>query len=192
LKMERRQRTRLASAGVVAVVFASGALVGMAVQRSLASEAIVDGAPQAPYDGPDRQGGPAGNRGRTEPRPKIYTQVLTPEQIVVADSLTRLMEVKRDELERDFRRDMDSIFDASARPQQHREERGAMIVQLRNQIRALMTPDQMARYDSLIAAAQAAAEERRRTDREQREQQQGQREGPGRQGQGRAGSSPDF
>jgi hypothetical protein len=189
--MEKRQRTRLASAGVVAVVFASGALVGMAVQRSLASEPAIAEVPQAPFDGPDRQGGPGGNRGRSEPRPRIYNQVLTPEQITVADSLTRLMEVTRDELERDFRHDMDSIFDASQRPQQHREERGALIVDLRNQIRGIMTDEQRVRYDSLIAAAQAAAEERRRTDREQREQQQGQREGPGRQSQGRSGSSPE-
>ena len=183
--MEKRQRTRLASAGVVAVVFASGALVGMAVQRSMASEATVAEVPQAPYDGPDRQGGPGNNRGRSEPGRRIYHQVLTPEQIVVADSLTRVMETQMSEVEREFRRDMDSIFDASARPQQHREERGALIVQLRNQIRAIMTPEQLAQYDSLIAAA----EERRRTEREQREQQQGQREGSGRQG--RSGNPPN-
>jgi hypothetical protein len=187
--MEKRQRTRLASAGVVAVVFASGALVGMAVQRSLASEAPVADVPVAPYDGPDRQGGPAGNRGRTEPRPRLYHQVLTPEQIIVADSLTRLMEIRRDEIEQDFRHDMDSIFDESARPQQHREDRTALITQLRNQIRGLMTPEQQAKYDSLVADAQAAAGERRRDEREQREQ-QGEREGPDRQGQGRSGNSP--
>jgi hypothetical protein len=103
------------------------------------------------------------------------------------------MEARRDELERDFRRDMDSIFNASARPQQHREVRGALIVELRNQIRAIMTPEQQVQYDSLVAEAQAAAEARRRDEREQREQQQqGQREGPGRQSQGRTGSSPDF
>jgi hypothetical protein len=177
--MERRQRTRLASAGVLAVVFASGGLIGMAVQRSIASEAAAPGGvPQAPFDGPDR----GGNRGRSEPRPRIYHQVLMPEQIVVADSLTRLMEVQRDVIERDFRRDMDSIFDASARPQQHREDRTALITQLRNQIRGIMTPEQLVRYDSLVAAA--------RDERERREQQQqGQREGPGRQG--RSGSPPN-
>jgi hypothetical protein len=182
--MERRKRTRLASAGVVAVVFASGSLVGMAVQRSLASEAALGEVPQAPYDGPDRQGG-SGSRGRSEPRPRIYHQVLTPEQILVADSLTHLMEVRRDEIERDFRRDMDSIFDASARPQQHREDRGALITQLRDQIRGLMTSEQRVRYDSLLAAAEAE----RRAERERREQQQGQREGSGRQG--RSGDSPN-
>ena len=184
--MEKRQRTRLASAGVVAVVFASGALVGMAVQRSFASETTVAETPQAPYDGPDRQGGPGGNRGRSEPRTRIYHQVLTSEQVAVADSLTRVMGTQMEALDREFRRDMDSIFDASARPQQHREERGALIIQLRNQIRGIMTPEQLVRYDSLIAAAEAE----RRAERERREQ-QGQREGPGRQGQGRSGNSPD-
>jgi hypothetical protein len=169
--MERRQRTRLASAAVVAVVFASGALVGMAAQRSLGPRATVAAVPQAPFDGPDRQGG-SGDRGRSEPRPRIYHQVLKPDQIVVADSLTRLMEIRRDEIERDFRRDMDSIFDASARPQQHREDRAALITQLRDQIRGLMAPEQLVRYDSLVAAARA--------ERERRSQQQGQRAGPGR------------
>ena len=95
------------------------------------------------------------------------------------------MEGRTDALERAFRRDMDSIFDASARPQQHRQERAALITQLRDEIRGLMTPEQLVAYDSLIAAAEA----RRRTEREQREQQQGQREGPGRQG--RSGSPPN-
>lgn len=181
--MEKRQRTRLASAGVVAVVFASGALVGMAVQRWIASEPTVAEVPQAPFDGP-RQGGPgdgSGNRGRSEPRQMIYHQVLSPEQIVVADSLVRVSERKRDELERAFRRDMDSIFDASGRPQQHRQERTALTTELRNQIKTLMTPEQVMRYDSLLAAARA--------EREQREQQQRERAGPDRSG--RSGSPPN-
>ena len=112
----------------------------------------------------------------------LYHQVLTPEQVVVADSLVRVMEEKRDVLERAFRRDMDSIFDASPRPEQHRQDRLTLITQLRAEVRGLMTPEQLAVYDSLIAADEA----RRRT---QREQQQGQREGPGRQG--RSGSPPN-
>ena len=175
--MEKRQRTRLASAGVVAAVFASGALVGMAVQRSIASEPTVAEVPQAPFDGP-RQGGGPGNRGRGEPRPRIYEQVLSPEQIAVADSLVQVSERSRDELERGFRRDMDSIFDASGRPQQHRQDRIALIEDLRDQIRGLMTSEQVMRYDSLLAAAEA----RRQEEREQREQQQRERAGPDRSG----------
>ena len=181
--MEKRRRTRLASAGVVAVVFASGALVGMALQRSLASETVLAEATTPGESAPRPEGsGGSGERGGRVQRPRIYHQVLTPEQVVVADSLVLVHEAERDELERDFRRDMDSIFDASARPQQHRQEREALTVQLRATIRGIMTPEQLMLYDSLLAADDA----RRRAEREQREQAR-----TGTERQGRAGNPPN-
>jgi hypothetical protein len=183
--MEKRQRTRLASAGVLAVVFASGTLIGMAVQRSMGSETVVAGVP-APPDTVARSANGAGaaadGQSRTTQRPRIYHQVLAPEQIVVADSLVQVIEARRDVIERDFRRDMDSIFVASARPQQYRQEREALTTELRAAVRGLMTPDQLTVYDSLLAVDDA----RRRAEREAREQGRG---GSGRQG--RSGSPPN-
>jgi hypothetical protein len=164
--MERRQRARLASVVVLAVVFASGAVVGMAVQRSAGSEeAMAEGPPQTEVA--PRREGPASqeNQGRPPQRPRLYQQVLAPEQVVVADSLVRVIEARRDGLERDFRRDMDSIFNASGRPQQYRQERGSLTTELRAMIRALMSPEQLTVYDSLLAADDA----RRRADRDERE-----------------------
>jgi hypothetical protein len=175
--MEKRQRTRLLSAGVLAVVFASGALVGMAVQRTrvpqlAGAEVPPAGEPSPRSTGPDE---PAGSRGRGMQRPRIYHQVLSPPQVVVADSIVETIEFRRDQIERDFRRDMDSIFTASARPQQYRQDREALTTQLRAEIRALMSPEQLTLYDSLLAADDA----RRRAEREAREQGRG---GTGRQG----------
>ena len=178
--MEKRQRTRLLSAGVLAAVFASGALVGMAVQRSRAPEAALAEAP-APETAP-RPGGPGGNRGRSTPRPRIYHQVLRPEQIVVADSLVQVIESRRDDIERNFRRDLDSIFEASGRPQVYRQDREALTTELRAAIRGLMSPEQLTVYDSLLAVDDA----RRRAEREAREPGRG---GAGRQG--RSGSPPN-
>jgi hypothetical protein len=182
--MEKRQRTRLLSAGVLVVVFASGALVGMAVQRSRAPLAPIAEAPPAgeATPRPETPGGTAGSRGRGAQRPRIYRQVLSPDQIVVADSIVQAIESRRDEIERDFRRDMDSIFTASARPQLYRQDREALTVQLRAEIRGLMNPEQLTLYDSLLAEDDA----RRRAEREAREQGRG---GAGRQG--RSGNPPN-
>jgi hypothetical protein len=170
--MEKRQRTRLASAGVLAVVFASGALVGMAVDRALTSEtAIAGGAPSGGE--PPHQNGPDDGRSRAPQQPtRLYEQVLTPEQIVVADSLVRIHERARDELRRDFRRDADSIVEASQRPEQYQRDLQALIGELRAAVRAQMTLEQLARYDSLIAQDEA----RRRSEREERERQQRERQ----------------
>jgi hypothetical protein len=174
--MEKRQRTRLASAGVLAVVFTSGALVGMAVDRTLRSEpAFAEAAPPEDGERQNGSGGSDGGRSRSSQQPTfLYEQVLTPEQIVVADSLVRIHERARDELRREFRRDTDSIVDASQRPQQYQRDLQALIRELRAAVRAQMTPEQLVRYDSLIAAEDA----RRRAEREERERQQRGRQAP--------------
>lgn len=173
--MERRQRTRLASAGVLAVVFASGALVGMAVSRSSAAE--LDLAPQdtvaAPEDGGRPQGTGRGGRGPRPPQRRfIYEQVgLSDERLQEADSLFRVHRVAVEEIERRFRRDADSILDASGRRQQFRQDFDEALQTLRRGIRSLMTAEQLVRYDSLLAVddeRRQAEEARRRASRGQR------------------------
>jgi hypothetical protein len=169
--MEKRQRTRLASAGVLAVVFASGALVGMAVDRSLTPD---QGLAQAPAETPQdssRFGGPGGRGGRGN-RPQrrfFYEQVgLSAEELAAADSLYRVHRVAVEQIERQFRREADSILDASGRRQQFREDIGSAMQTLRSGIRSLMTTDQLVVYDSLLAADEQrrqAEEERRRSER---------------------------
>lgn len=174
--MEKRQRTRLASAGVLAVVFASGALVGMAVDRSLAPDQGLVQAPAVTPQDSGRFGGPGGRDGRGN-RPQrrfIYEQVgLSAEKLAAADSVVRVHRMAVEQMERQFRRETDSILDASGRRQQFRQDADAALQTLRTGIRSLMTPAQLVVYDSLLAAD----DQRRRAEEERRRSERGQRSG---------------
>lgn len=162
--MEKRQRTRLASAVVLAVVFVSGGLVGMAADRALRSAPAADAATVSEPSG--RDDAPTSDR-PSQSQTFIYEQVLSAEQIAVADSIVRVYEQARDELRRGFRRASDSILDASGRPQQYQRDLRTMTEGLRANVRALMAPDQLSTYDSLIAAEEARrAEQRQQRQRE--------------------------
>jgi hypothetical protein len=175
--MEHRQRTRLASAGILAVVFATGGLVGMAVDRSLSGPAADAATPAGPQAGPQDdlpEGGRSGRGNRPAP-PKLYEQVgLSSEALQIADSVVRAGLATRRELEQDLRHDMDSIRSANGgdeRSQQFRKDMDGVLAQMREGIKALMSPEQVIRYDSLLAAAEAnrrAEEQRRRAARENR------------------------
>jgi hypothetical protein len=174
--MEKRQRTRLASAGVLAVVFASGTLVGMAASRSAAAEAGVVQDAAAPSEDGDRPQGPgrSGRGNRPPQRRFIYQQVgLSAEKLQEADSLFRVHRVAVEEIERRFRRDADSILDASGRRQQFRQDFDGALQTLRSDIRSLMTAEQLVRYDSLLAQD----DERRQAEEARRRSARGQRSG---------------
>lgn len=173
--MEKRHRTRLASAGVLAVVFASGALVGAAVDRTLEPDAPVAEAGTQDEPAAEQAAPGGGTRGRGDREQTFfYEQVLSPQQIQVADSLVRVHQEARDALRRRFRRDTDSIVAASGRAERYESDLDSLANELRSSVRALMAPEQLATYDSIIAAEL----ERRRAQREAREQQQGQRPSP--------------
>jgi hypothetical protein len=175
--MEKRQLTRLASAGVLAVVFASGTLVGMAVDRALAPDQGIAQVPAAPPEQSDRAQGQNGRGGRgnrpTERRFFFQEVGLSPEKLQAADSIVRVHRVATGELERAFRRDADSILEASGRRQQFRQDLQTAVQGLRNDIRSLMTADQLVVYDSLLTAD----DQRRRTEEERRRLERGQRSG---------------
>jgi hypothetical protein len=169
--MEKKQRTRLATAGVLAVVFASGTLVGMALNRSTAAATGLAQGASAPPESIARPGGPAGRggRGQRQERRFIYQQVgLSEDKLQVADSLFRVHRMAVEQIEREFRRDADSILDASGRRQQFRRDFDAALQRLRGGIRSLMTADQLVLYDSLLALddqRRQAEEARRREER---------------------------
>jgi hypothetical protein len=171
--MEKRQRTRLASAAVLAVVFASGTLVGMAVARaSDPAEGIAQETAAAPDSGSQQGPGGRGGRGNRPQRRFIYEQVgLSAEQLQTADSLLRVNRMAVEQIEREFRGDADSILDASGRRQQFRQDFDAALQTLRTGIRSLMSAEQLILYDSLLALddqRRQAEEARRRAERGQR------------------------
>jgi hypothetical protein len=159
--MEKSRRTRLASAGVLAVVFGSGALVGVAVERSSAAPPALAAEVVAPTGAPEQgQGGRSGqSRGRGPQRPALYEQVgLAPEQLERADSLVRVHRAALESLQREFRRTTDSILAASWEEQELRQKADAHLMELRGGIRSMMLPGQLLMYDSLLAE-----DERRRS-----------------------------
>jgi len=169
--MERRQRARLASAGVLAVVFGSGLLVGLAIDFAPTQPgvAVVEG---ANTDGAAPRAPQTGDRDRPQQRRPLYEQVgLSDDQHHHADSLVGMHRSAVRELEREYRRATDSILAASGREQELRRTVSTLAGELRAGIRGVMTAEQLARYDSLIAvddARRRAEEERRRLEREGR------------------------
>lgn len=156
--MEKRQRTRLASVAVLALVFVTGGLLGVALDRSATSRQVAAETPrerEAPRDEDQPE-----ERNRS---PRMYEHVgLSVELLRVADSLVREHQVARRQLHDEFRRDADSIVAASGREDVYQEEADALLQELRGKIRALMTDEQAAKYSTLLE--QEA--ERRRSERE--------------------------
>jgi hypothetical protein len=175
--MEHRQRTRLASAAILTVVFATGGLVGMAAERSLSGNGVAAAATETgPQAGPqDDLPGRAAGRGNRPAPPKLYGQVgLSPEALQVADSMVRASKAAADELAADYRHDADSIRSASgaeARSQQFHKDMDSELARVRENLKTLMSPEQVMKYDSLLTAAEdrrRADEQRKRGDRENR------------------------
>jgi len=169
--MERRQRARLASVGVLVVVFGSGLLVGLAIEYT-PTEAGIAVAEGANPDSATPRGPQNEDRPRPQQRRPLYEQVgLSDEQHRHADSLVGVHRSAVRELEREFRRATDSILAASGREQELRRTVSALAGELRTGIRGVMTSEQLAQYDSLLAVddeRRRAEEERRRLERDGR------------------------
>ncbi|MEQ8330159.1 MAG: hypothetical protein RH859_06770 [Longimicrobiales bacterium] len=125
--MEPSVRTKLLTAGVIAIVFGSGFAVGVAVDRS----AVAGPAPEAVADSTV-----ADTASSEEPRRRsMYEQVgPSPEQKTLIDSIVRIHREKT----RGLRREYDFRL-------------GALIDSTRLAIKEVFTAEQAARYDSLVA-----------------------------------------
>jgi Spy/CpxP family protein refolding chaperone len=136
--MERSARTRMTTAVVLAVVFAAGLLVGMAVDRTpiVPGEQVADTARRE-------------DRGR---RTRMYEQVGPSEaQKTQIDSIVGQYRGDLRVLQRELRDAYDQRYQA-------------LIQQTRDAIKGVLTPEQAAQYDSLVAAY-----EKRRAERGSRE-----------------------
>lgn len=150
-------RTRILSVAVLALVFVSGAVVGVAVDRRRSAESSASGEAVAEAEGaePDEDE----RRGRM-----LYEQVdgLRPEQETRIDSVLRHHRSARRALDEDFKDDWQALRD-------HRERVGdayfprywAIVDSTRAAIRAIFDTSQALQYDSLTAEY-----DRRRRDEE--------------------------
>lgn len=126
--MERESRTRLATIGVLALVFVAGGAVGAALQRVL-----------APEPGAAVAGGAVGDRreredGRRERRRIVDRVGLTEEQRAKVDSIVEYHRVRVGEVWREMGPRFEAIAEST-----------------RADIKRILTPEQRARYDSLLA-----------------------------------------
>ncbi len=141
--MERTRRTRLATAGILLLVFVSGLLVGLALERTLFAETVT-----ADERDPDR---------RDRRRGLIVERVdLEPPQRESVDSIIR-----------DFRDRYRSI--QGEMRERYEPRTRALVDSTRSAIMEVLTPEQAARYDSLLAEAdrEREARERRRRGRDE-------------------------
>jgi hypothetical protein len=123
--MEKNARTRLTTALVLAVVFASGALLGLAVDRSLDAE---------PAEG--TQAAEDGERRRRVP---IYEQVDPSEsQSISIDSIVQDHRARMNSLHAEFRSAYNPRYQA-------------LLEETREAIKGVFTPGQAMAYDSLLA-----------------------------------------
>lgn len=147
--MERARRTRLATLGILALVFAAGALTGLASQRSVATP-TAETEPRA-----EEREGRSSRRDDGGRRPAVYEDErlgLSSEQLATADSILgasreryRTLYAKVEEARDEFER-----------------ERAALVTGTRGELKALMTPEQAALYDELLAEFDRRRAERKR------------------------------
>lgn len=144
--MEHGSKTRLLSAVVIAAVFGSGVLIGLAADSSLGAAAatVAERVDPAETEGekPDR------------PRTPIWPQVgPTPAQEAAIDSIVDVYRARR------------KAFDEQRREEYERLVR-EIVLETREVIKGVFTPDQAAEYERLLDEWDAYREEERRKEAE--------------------------
>lgn len=138
MAIETLQRTRLATLAILVMVFGTGVLMGLVLDRSLTA---------APADGSVAVDTVAAEEER--PRRYMFEEVdLSPEQRAVVDSLAVRHRAAMSALRQQFSEEYDPQY-------------RAIVVATREAIKDVMTPEQAAKYDSLTTARdrQNAAED---------------------------------
>lgn len=125
MALEHRVRTRIATVGILVLVFMAGLMVGFAVDRWQGAKAIAAEAEDRTSD-PEKE---------NEPRGRIIDQVdLTEGQKMAVDSIVEHHRQEMTELQ------------ASYRPRYRQ-----IVNDTREAIKEMLTPEQRALYDSLLA-----------------------------------------
>lgn len=166
--MEKTQRTRLASALILALVFASGVVVGIAFDRATFTTSAGDEAVASEGDASAADG----REGRDRRRP-MYEQVgeLTDAQRSEIDAIVEAHRAARREMRDAWEEELEPVRQAmEAWEEEHVaplrdkwEPRFDSLTQAtRARIRGVMTTQQAERYDSLLTEYEKRMEERRR------------------------------
>lgn len=166
--MERTQRTKLASTLVLSVVFVTGAVVGIAVDRSAFATPSTEEVAQEDEGRSDAaEEGREGRRGdrdrRSEPRP-MYAEVdgITADQIASIEAIVEQAAEQHQELRREEWREQRPLREQWEEIEDRYEERArAAFDSTVERIKDVMTPEQAAQYDSIRAAWEASRRERR-------------------------------
>ncbi|MGD2067344.1 MAG: hypothetical protein PVI57_01565 [Gemmatimonadota bacterium] len=163
--MEKRQRTRLASALILTLVFASGAVVGFALDRAALASSPSDEAVASEDD--------AGERDERDRRRPMYEQVgeLTDAQRSQIDAIVEAHRAARREMRDAWEDELQPVRDAmQAWEEEHvaplrdkwEPRFDSLTRATRDRIRGVMTTQQAERYDSLLTEYEKRMEERRR------------------------------
>jgi len=145
--MDRLLRARLTTVVVLAVVFGSGLLLGLALDRSVVAT-------------PEREAAPTSRTRTAERRQPLYMQVGPDEaQKAAIDSIVQ-----------EYRKAMGALHEEFAAAYDPRYE--ALLQETRAAIKGVLTPEQARAYDSLVAVwdSLSAQRERQRAERGSREE----------------------
>lgn len=143
-------RTRFVTALVLALVFTTGLIVGLAVDRDVvADEAPVEGVMAASGAAADSTR-EAGTDDRRERRRPMYEQVgLDEGQEARIDSIVRHFREESEAARKEARREWDARW-------------WDMVLETREAIKSVMGPEQALRYDSLLQAESDRRDDDRR------------------------------
>lgn len=148
--MERTTKARLVSLGVLLTVLAAGFFLGVAWERG--SGPPGGGDADVASEAPGEAGRGSGDRGRDRQKDRrlIVERVdLTPGQRERVDSVVEIHRERMKALRREFRGEYEPRY-------------RALVADTRDAIRSLLTAEQRATYDSLLAEHDRRREERGR------------------------------
>jgi Spy/CpxP family protein refolding chaperone len=175
--MERSARTQLFTVVVLAVVFGAGIVLGIAIGHRGAGARVATASTDSSVARQNVDS--AGRRHRTP----FYMQVdPTPEQKVKLDSILKVYRDSMEVLTRQSHVEYDPHFDSlrvridSLRAAYHRKydpRQQALFAKARAAIRAVLTPEQVTKYDSILAKLQHDDSLRAQADRNRRRGERG-------------------
>ncbi len=145
MSIERGLKARLVTAVVLALVFGSGVTAGLAWDRALEAAPTAEAA-QAELQGEEREVRERGDRSDEGHRPLLVEQV----------GLTTEQKARVDEIVEDSRQRMRSL-EKDTRPQYR-----GIIEETRTAIKTVLTTEQRAEYERLLAKHDREREEHRR------------------------------